>query len=51
MRRMSVVPPDASRTGRDPVDAYRDGIDCSLLEKNLALTVDERFVQLMELQR
>jgi hypothetical protein len=42
----------AARIERDPViDAYRAGVDLSLLEKNLTLTVEERFVQLMELQR
>ena len=42
---------DLMRPERDPVDAYRAGIDVSLLEKNLRLTVEERFLQLMELQR
>ncbi len=31
--------------------AYLDGIDRTLLRKNLALSVEERFMQLMELQR
>jgi hypothetical protein len=36
----------------DPVvGAYLDGIDRTLLRKNLALSVEERFRQLMELQR
>jgi hypothetical protein len=44
--------PGTTRIERDPViDAYRAGVDLSLLEKNLTLTVEERFVQLMELQR
>jgi hypothetical protein len=42
---------DRSRPERDPVDAYREGVDVSLLDKNLELTVEERFLQLMELQR
>lgn len=36
----------------DPViRAYLDGVDRTLLRKNLALSVEERFLQLMELQR
>ncbi len=36
----------------DPVvDAFRAGVDVTLLEGNLRLTVEERFLQLMELQR
>jgi hypothetical protein len=42
---------DRSRPKRDPVDAYRAGVDVTLLEKNLKLTVEDRFLQLMELQR
>jgi len=42
---------DLTRPERDPVDAYRSAIDVSLLDKNLELTVEERFLQLMELQR
>jgi len=43
--------PDAPRL-RDPVvDAYRADVDVSLIRKNLALSVEERFLQLMELQR
>jgi len=42
----------AGEAGVDPVvGAYLEGIDRSLLRKNLALSVEERFVQLMELQR
>ncbi len=37
---------------RDPVvDAYRADVDVSLIRRNLELTVEERFLQLMELQR
>jgi hypothetical protein len=37
---------------RDPVvDAYRADVDLSLIRRNLELTVEERFLQLMELQR
>jgi hypothetical protein len=47
------------RTGRavvglrpDPViDAYKRDIDRTLLRENLKLTVEERFLKLMELQR
>ena len=48
-----------SETGRavvgvrpDPViDAYKRDIDRTLLRENLKLTVEERFLNLMELQR
>lgn len=37
---------------RDPViEAYKPGIDVTLLERNLRLTPEERICQLMELQR
>lgn len=36
----------------DPViEAYKRDIDRSLLRRNLKLTVEERFLKLMELQR
>jgi hypothetical protein len=36
----------------DPViEAYKSGIDNSLIRRNLALSIDERFEQLMSLQR
>jgi len=36
----------------DPVvSAYRAHVDRSLIQKNLKLSVEERFLQLMELQR
>ena len=36
----------------DPViDAYKRDIDRTLLRENLKLTVEERFLKLMELQR
>jgi hypothetical protein len=36
----------------DPVvEAYKKDVDLSLLRRNLGLTVEERFLQLMELQR
>ena len=36
----------------DPViEAYRSGIDRTLIRQNLRLTVDERFEQLMSLQK
>ena len=35
----------------DPViEAYKKGIDVSLIRENLRLTVDQRFQQLMKLQ-
>lgn len=37
---------------RDPVvDAFRADIDVTLLEANLRLSVEERFLKLIELQR
>jgi hypothetical protein len=37
---------------RDPViEAYKKDVDLTLIRENLRLTVDERFKQLMELQR
>lgn len=37
---------------RDPVvDAYRPGVDVTLIEENLRLTVEERLLKAMELQR
>lgn len=33
------------------IEAYRKDIDSSLLRENLRLTVDQRFQQLMKLQR
>ena len=37
---------------RDPViRAYLDGVDRTLLRRNADLSVEERFLQLMELQR
>jgi hypothetical protein len=36
----------------DPViDAYRSGVDLSLLRANLNRSVEERFLRLMEMQR
>ena len=36
----------------DPViQAYKSGLDLSLIRRNLRLTLDERFEQLMSLQR
>jgi hypothetical protein len=37
---------------RDPVvEAYKKDVDRSLLRRNLGLTVEQRFLQLSELQR
>jgi len=41
--------PAADREAR--IASFKDGVDRSLLEENLRRTVDERFRQLMELQR
>ena len=41
-----------TRIEPDPViEAYKKDIDRSLIRENLRLTVDQRFRQLMELQR
>jgi hypothetical protein len=41
-----------SRIDSDPViEAYKKHIDRTLIRENLRLTVDQRFQQLMELQR
>ena len=41
-----------SRIDPDPViEAYKKHIDGTLIRENLRLTVDQRFQQLMELQR
>jgi hypothetical protein len=37
---------------RDPViEAYKAGVDRTLLRENLKLTVEQRFLKLMDLQR
>ncbi len=41
--------PDSDRKAR--IASFKDGVDRTLLEENLRRTVDERFRQLMELQR
>lgn len=41
------------RSGKSPdpvIEAYKKGIDRSLIRENLRLTVDQRFQQLMKLQ-
>ena len=43
---------ERTTTDSDPViEAYKKHIDRTLLRENLKLTVDQRFKQLMELQR
>jgi len=45
---------DEAKSGTDPdpvIEAYRKDIDRTLIRENLRLTVDQRFRQLMELQR
>ena len=43
---------EAARLQPDPViEAYKKDIDRSLLIENLELSVEERFLKLMELQR
>ena len=41
----------SSRLHDPVVSAYRAHVDMTLIEKNLRLSVEERFLQLMELQR
>jgi len=44
--------PPQPATGQDPVvEAYKAGIDRTLLRDNLRLSVEERFRRLMQLQR
>lgn len=45
-------PQDHGKSSIDPViEAYKKDIDRTLVRENLRLTVDQRFRQLMELQR
>jgi len=45
-------PEKCSNRFHDPVvSAYRAHVDRTLIQKNLKLSVEERFLQLMELQR
>ena len=40
------------KVDRDPlIEAFKQDLDLTLIHENLRLTVDERFQQLMELQR
>ncbi len=41
----------ATAVGRDPVDAYKEGVDRSLLRENLARPVGERIRRLGEMAR
>ncbi|HEU4431144.1 MAG TPA: hypothetical protein VFT98_20470 [Myxococcota bacterium] len=43
--------PEPDRAADLEVEAYKAGIDRTLLERNLKLSVEERFLQLMELVR
>ena len=44
--------PDAHILQPDPViDAYKKDVDRALIRRNLALTVEERFLQLMDMQK
>ena len=42
---------DAAFDSDPVVEAYKKDIDLTLLRRNLSLTVEERLLQLMELQR
>jgi hypothetical protein len=43
---------DERRSGLDAViEAYKKDVDITLIRKNLRLTVDQRFQQLMKLQQ
>ena len=48
---MNSVEEGSSRFHDPVVSAYRAHVDRTLIEKNLKLSVEERFLQLMELQR
>jgi hypothetical protein len=49
---ISCLHKESSNNYEDPViEAYRAGIDVSLIKRNLSLSIDERFEQLMSLQR
>jgi len=41
----------ASANRQDPVTAYLPDVDRTLITRNLELSVEDRFLQLMELQR
>ena len=43
--------PDQTNTSDPVIEAYKKHIDRTLIRHNLRLTVDQRFRQLMELQR
>jgi hypothetical protein len=43
--------PSPARRSDAVVEAFRADVDVTLLEENLRLTVEERFLKLMELQR
>ena len=43
--------PNQSHTSDPVIEAYKKHIDRTLIRQNLRLTVDQRFRQLMELQR
>lgn len=42
---------EAARRKDPVVEAFRADVDVTLLEENLRLSVEERFLKLMELQR
>ena len=51
MSAMEDVDRVAAGTDLDPViEAYKKGVDVTLIRENLRLTVDQRFQQLMKLQ-
>ncbi len=49
--RMKPKPPDPEPWIDPVIEAYKPGIDRTLIEENLRLTVEQRFTKLMELQR
>jgi hypothetical protein len=52
MPERSPPPDDRPDDRRDPVvDAYRAGLDLTLIEENLRLSVEERFRKWMEVAR
>ncbi len=49
---MVTVPDTAAPRAVDPVvEAYKPGIDVTLIDRNLRLSPEERLTQLMEMQR
>jgi hypothetical protein len=46
-----MINPRQKDTADPVVKAYKSGVDVTLIRENLRRTIDERFLQLMEMQR